>query len=154
MLFTASVDLSGFNQVAARTVETLQFGVRDAVRGAAQEGADEAKAVGRFKDRTGKLRAGIVAEFVRSSENSARWDIISKARYSRFVNDGTKPHVIVPVNAVALRFVVNGTVVFARKVNHPGSPAFNFMTPAYYKAERSLYRHLGDTVLKVQHLWE
>ena len=33
----------------------------------------------------------------------------------------TKPHVIVPVNKKALRFTMGRTIVFARKVNHPGT---------------------------------
>jgi len=152
-MFTVGVDLTGFRQVAAKTVQALQFGARDAARNAAQEGAQEARTVGRFKNQTGRLRAGIVAEFVRSSENSARWDIISKARYSKFVEQGTRPHVIVPVRAVALRFVINGRVIFASKVNHPGTQPMPFMGPAYLKAEAVMYREIGIAVLKVQNLW-
>lgn len=33
----------------------------------------------------------------------------------------TKPHVILPVNRKALRFKVGRTLVFATKVNHPGT---------------------------------
>jgi hypothetical protein len=33
----------------------------------------------------------------------------------------TKPHVIEPRNAKALRFIIGGRVVFARRVHHPGS---------------------------------
>lgn len=153
-MFTATVDLSSFRRVAAKSVERLQTGVRDAVRNAAQEGAEEARTVGRFKDRTGKLRAGIVAEFVRSSENSARWDIVSTAKYSKFVESGTRPYVIVPVRATALRFVINGQVIFAKKVRHPGSAARSFMSQAYLKAERVIYREVGSAAQIVQRFWE
>jgi hypothetical protein len=153
-MFTATVDLSSFRRVAAKSIERLQTGVRDAVRNAAQEGAEEAKRVGRFKDHTGKLRSGIVAEYIRSSDSSARWDIVSKMKYSKFVEQGTRPHVIVPVRALALRFVINGQVIFARKVNHPGSKPYPFMGPAYLKAEGVIYREVGSAAQIVQRFWE
>jgi hypothetical protein len=152
-MFTATVDLSGFRRMAARTVQILTNEVRDAAQAAAEDGAQEARTVGRFKDRTGKLRAGIVARFVSDSGQSARWEIVSKAKYSKFVEQGTRPHIIVPVRATALRFVVNGNVVFARKVNHPGNAPIAFMGPAYLKAERVLYQRLGVAVLRVEQLW-
>lgn len=44
--------------------------------------------------------------------------------YASYVEEGTPPHVILPVNASVLRFVVPGVgVVFARVVNHPGTTA-------------------------------
>lgn len=50
--------------------------------------------------------------------------------YSGFVNDGTRPHVIRPRNAQALRFRVGGRVVFARVVHHPGTRARPFLDRA------------------------
>lgn len=41
--------------------------------------------------------------------------------YARFVSEGTRPHVIRPRSARALRFTSGGRVVYARKVNHPGT---------------------------------
>ena len=41
--------------------------------------------------------------------------------YSNFVIPGTRAHPIFPRNAKVLRFVVNGKVVFARSVSHPGT---------------------------------
>lgn len=40
---------------------------------------------------------------------------------------GTRPHVITPKRARALRFVSGGQVVFARRVNHPGTKATRFI---------------------------
>lgn len=45
----------------------------------------------------------------------------------RFVLDGTRPHIIVPRRAKALRFEAGGSVVFARRVRHPGTKANNFL---------------------------
>ncbi|GHA94685.1 hypothetical protein [Streptomyces chryseus] len=48
----------------------------------------------------------------------------------RFVLDGTRPHVIRPRRAKALRFDMGGRMVFATKVNHPGTRANNFLGEA------------------------
>ena len=41
---------------------------------------------------------------------------------------GTRPHVIMPRKAKALRFTVGGEVVFATKVNHPGTTGHDFVS--------------------------
>ncbi|MFC9604538.1 hypothetical protein ACFTTN_13900 [Streptomyces niveus] len=45
----------------------------------------------------------------------------------RFVLDGTRPHIIRPRRAKALRFQVGGRVVFAAYVRHPGTRPNDFM---------------------------
>lgn len=47
--------------------------------------------------------------------------------YARPLEFGSRPHEILPVRAKFLRFEVDGHVVYARKVNHPGNPAFRYM---------------------------
>lgn len=53
-------------------------------------------------------------------------------RYLGFHLRGTEPHVIVPRRRrrKALRFTSGGSVVFARRVQHPGSRANPFLTRA------------------------
>lgn len=180
-MFTASVDLSGFDRVVDRTIETLGFGVRDAVREAAEQGAAEAKRSGRFQNRTGNLRANIVAHFLRSNGSSAQWEILSPTFYSRFVEVGTKAHEIWPKAAhgsqgplrsgqsrratgkgphehivgrgQALRWVNGSGEHFARMVHHPGTAADPFFGPAYLKAERVLYSELHVGIAKAGALW-
>ncbi|XVV34944.1 hypothetical protein ACQPXT_13245 [Streptomyces sp. CA-100214] len=48
----------------------------------------------------------------------------------RYVLDGTRPHLIRPRRAKALRFEVGGRVVFAKLVRHPGTEANNFLAEA------------------------
>lgn len=48
----------------------------------------------------------------------------------RFVLDGTRPHIIRPRRAKALRFEVGGRVVFSKIVHHPGTRANNFLARA------------------------
>ncbi|MFH9439019.1 hypothetical protein [Streptomyces rochei] len=49
---------------------------------------------------------------------------------THFVLNGTRPHLIKPRRAKALRFEVDGRVVYAKIVRHPGTAANNFMAEA------------------------
>ena len=62
------------------------------------------------------------------------------APYAPFVHQGTRPHVIMPRNARALRFEVGGRTVFARRVNHPGTRARPFLKNA---ADRVIAREVA-----------
>jgi len=52
------------------------------------------------------------------------------ASYGVFVASGTRPHLIRPVRARALRFVVDGEVVFSTLVHHPGTKPNPFVQRA------------------------
>lgn len=45
----------------------------------------------------------------------------------RFVVEGTRPHIVKPRRAKALRFEVGGQVVFAAYARHPGTRPNNFL---------------------------
>lgn len=46
---------------------------------------------------------------------------------TRFVLDGTRPHIIRPRRKKALRFEIGGREVFAAVVHHPGTKPNNFL---------------------------
>lgn len=54
----------------------------------------------------------------------------ANARYARYVHEGTRPHLIRPRGAQAMRFEVGGRTVFARLVRHPGTKARPFLRNA------------------------
>lgn len=53
---------------------------------------------------------------------------------SIYVLNGTRPHVIRPRRAKALRFTTGGRVVYAQIVKHPGTRANNFLAQAVREA--------------------
>jgi hypothetical protein len=55
---------------------------------------------------------------------------VAHVDYAKFVHDGTRPHVIRPRQAQALRFLVGGRVVYAKVVHHPGTRARPFLDQA------------------------
>lgn len=44
----------------------------------------------------------------------------TSVKYALVQNDGSDPYEIFPRNARALRFTVGGSVIFAKRVSHPG----------------------------------
>lgn len=79
---------------------------------------------------TGRLRSSGKIEysgfFTFRPKATVRFDV----EYAEFVNDGTRPHVIRPRTAKALRFTVGGRVVYARVVRHPGTRGTRFLDRA------------------------
>ena len=84
--------------------------------------------------RTGYLASKISADPVRRvGPWSLASGITSAAEYSAPVHEGARPHVIRPRHARALRFEINGRVVFARRVNHPGNRPNAYLTNAVHR---------------------
>ena len=72
--------------------------------------------------RTGRLRRSI-----RKRVGRFEAEIGPTVPYAVYVEYGTRPHIIRPVRAHALRFEVNGEVVFTRLVRHPGTKPQRFV---------------------------
>jgi hypothetical protein len=153
-MLTVDLDLSEFHAQVGRTLDELEHGIRIAVGHAAQEGAAEAKRSTNFKDRTGNLRAGIVARFAQATNRGAFWEIYSPMPYSRYVEEGTRPHEIRARNAPMLHWVdEGGDHHFAKSVQHPGTAPHVFMGSAYFKAERVLYAQMDLVMRTVERIW-
>lgn len=69
---------------------------------------------------TGNLRAHNRMT-VRKTTTQAIGDVFNDADYAGVVHDGSGPYTIRPKKAKALRFVMDGKVVFAKSVRHPGT---------------------------------
>ena len=65
-------------------------------------------------------------EVVRSG-NTVRGRLYNRSLVIRYLDEGTRPHPILPRRARVLRFHAQGRVVFARRVQHPGTPALNLL---------------------------
>ena len=80
--------------------------------------------------RTGNLRRTI--HLASASATSAV--TVASANYAAAVELGTRPHVIRPRRRKALRFKGATGIVFAKRVNHPGTRPQPFMVPGAVKA--------------------
>jgi hypothetical protein len=75
--------------------------------------------------KTGNMRRAI--HVGRVTNSSA--ETVAGAKYSGFVEFGTKAHEIRPRSRKALRWKAAGGVIFAKRVRHPGTRAQPFMVP-------------------------
>jgi hypothetical protein len=79
---------------------------------------------------TGRLRASIRIESRRNLAFRSIYTVGSDLSYAVMVHDGTRPHIIRPKNAQALRFRIGGRIVYAKVVHHPGTRARPFLDDA------------------------
>ena len=94
--------------------------------------------------RTGKLAGSIVKEV---SEGEA--SISALASYAVYVEKGTAPHEIRPVNASVLAFEAGGGVVFTRLVRHPGTKPTPFMQRAVEAAREKVDETFAELWLEL-----
>ncbi|MFJ8301600.1 HK97 gp10 family phage protein [Streptomyces sp. NPDC094447] len=86
---------------------------------------------------TGRLRASIRVERRSILGLRQRWTVGSDVEYAPMVNDGTRPHIIRPKRAKALKFTVGGKTVYAKVVRHPGTRGNPFLDKALADVARS-----------------
>jgi HK97 gp10 family phage protein len=110
--------------------KTLEAETNASVASALNEGAriveTEAKKLVRVK--TGRTKSAI--HTINATPEKLEAKVIADTSYAGILEKGSPPHVIVPVNAMALHFVVDDEDVFTMEVQHPGTPAYPFMEPA------------------------
>lgn len=65
------------------------------------------------------------------TNNGLGGEVFASAEYAPDVEFGTAPHKIRAKNGGTLAFKKDGKIVFAKSVNHPGTPAQPFLFPAW-----------------------
>lgn len=91
---------------------------------------------------TSRLRASIKGRANRTWTLRPQFTVSTNVGYAEMVQNGTRPHIIKPKRAhtlrrsnrgvvkPALRFEINGRIVYARVVHHPGTRARPFLDRA------------------------
>lgn len=81
-------------------------------------------------------RTGRTASTIRTSSHriprGAVGSVYSTDEIAYYLEVGTREHVIRPRHRKALRFEVDGRVVFARMVHHPGTRAYRWLEKTQY----------------------
>jgi HK97 gp10 family phage protein len=98
--------------------------------------------------RSGNLRASLGVRVHAHSVTIGPDEV--KAPYAKYVEFGTKPHVIKPKTPDGvLRWSNGGQVFYAKKVNHPGTKAQPFVRPAFEAWVNSLGPMVANANVKV-----
>lgn len=146
-----SAEVIGADEVAARIRSWIGL-VRDATITALAEWSEDLRSYivenklsgDPLKRHTGRL-SGSIRPYAAHSD--MRWEGGAAGGngvpYARPLEDGSKPHEIVPVRARMLRFMVGGNVVFAHRVHHPGNRPYRYM-------ESSLQENAADGIERVK----
>jgi hypothetical protein len=139
-MMEVQVDPHALVEWLRRASAELQSGARQALGQSVALALRHARLSRSFDDRTGALRRSIVrgqtgpwVQFIRAGD--------ARVKYARFVEGGTKAHEITPKasnRSGLLRFRVAGQWVSARKVNHPGTIAANYMRDASREGAEAL----------------
>ena len=115
-------------------LSTLKAGIHQAItltlRSAVDAAKGSAKATDLWKNRTGETRASIRGEVLGLK------GFVEARGAAHFLEWGTAPHLIV-AHGRALRFVVNGTVLYRKWVHHPGTRERPFMREARQRGEQA-----------------
>jgi hypothetical protein len=100
----------------------------------------EAEIVQRTPVDTGRLRSSISSGVQRTPEGPEGIVFVQQVAYAVPVEEGTRPHVIVPRTKRVLRFTSGNRVVFARQVNHPGTKGRHMFREGAAAAEPEIRR--------------
>ncbi|NUO48732.1 MAG: hypothetical protein HOV80_07740 [Polyangiaceae bacterium] len=141
------IEIEGLDELKARWDReraNIQAGLERAVEAVVIYGSMAAKADAPVE--TGRLKDSLEGVVTRSSSTSAEGVVRARVKHMRFVIEGTEPHVIEPKRKKALKFNGAGGIVFARRVNHPGTRPNDFLADARREAEETLRRELQQTV--------
>ena len=116
------------SQAAQHALGDLMAGLTQAARMALRSAVDASKASAKgttlWKDKTGGMRQSITAQVTGDA------GFVQAMGAARFLETGTRPHVISAVRAKFLRFTIGGTTYFRRSVYHPGTAPRPFMHQA------------------------
>lgn len=133
------LDLSAVDEADRVLLASMERGVRLG----AEEGAQEARDVHRWRNRTGETERGI-----HGRASGLNGEIVSPAAHSTFLESGTRPHAIEARRAPMLHWVdEGGDHRFARRVWHPGTAPSPFMGPAALKFERVVEREVEQGII-------
>ena len=154
---TATADFTGYDQAVAQTHQALGSAMRIVVNEAGRAAEEHARTNHKHKKRTGFLTSRSALKFLerRSGGDLVEGELTNIAPYARYVEYGTRAHIILAKNAQALRFVQAGKVRFAKSVRHPGTDPLPFMQPgvehAFTVMVQGFHRefdYIGDTYWK------
>lgn len=94
--------------------------------------------------RNGSVDTGLLRNSVNSKLALTTGTVSTNTKYARYVEEGTKPHII---RARKARFLYwNGAKHPVKQVNHKGSKAKPYMIPALEKEEPNFFKALEKAV--------
>lgn len=82
------------------------------------------------------VKSGALRQSIRTERVGDVVQVVADTEYALAVHEGTAPHVIEPKQAQVLRFPTKAGMVFASRVNHPGTKPNRFLWNALLSVAR------------------
>ncbi len=136
-----SFNLGAIRAQHRRFIEANRSMIARAAAIAAKEAIDTQQNRSTFVNRTNAARDGAVARVV-TLRSGRRIRITNRAKHARFLEGGTRAHVITARRGRVLRFMSGGGPVFRRSVQHPGTRAYKFIQASAKAASLKTKREL------------
>ncbi len=102
-----------------------------------------------IKQRTGKLATSVRVIPPEDTGDEIEGGVQSgggPAYYARMLESGTEAHDIVPVTKQALQFFIDGKELFRKRVHHPGTKAYKFMSETLEENADNIIGEFKDAV--------
>jgi hypothetical protein len=156
-MLTATLDLSELHRKIEQTKVAARRDLAIATRQAADAGVAAAK-TGRFKDRSGQLRATINTTALGWRGQTFWMQVVAPMPYAHFVDFGTAPHDIPqparpPGKPLHFYWEKRGIWFTGYGVHHPGTHGSFFFAGAVVIMEARLYAELSKGFANVRSVW-
>ena len=138
-MISVDIDRSDLDRAAVRFLTELAQGAQKAATAEAEATRERIASGLYWTNRTGKTGQSFRVE---AGVETLSATLTSGSKVARFLLNGTPPHVIQARRRDALAFVVNGTQVFRRRVNHPGTKARPYLQTEATRAEPALMQRV------------
>lgn len=109
----------------------------------------------RTPKKTGATAESWTIHYHKKDSDGVIWEISpdGKEKEVTFLEFGAKRHIIVPKEKGALRFEIDGEVVFAKKVSHPGTKPLGFVRLTQEDVDKSA-REIAEMLLsQIRAIW-
>jgi hypothetical protein len=109
----------------------------------------------RTPKKTGATAQSWTIHFHKKDRDGVIWEISpdGKEKEVTFLEFGTKPHMIVPSQKEVLRFEVDGEVVYAKKVMHPGTKPLGFVRLTQDDLDKSAKEIADRLISSIRSVW-
>lgn len=138
-MFTVEAETSGLKRKAKDFTKEFISKADKILQQAGQGSLQRIKSGIYWTNRTGKT----AASFVLSRVKVGHWVLRSSNKVARYLESGTKAHTIRPKSKSVLRFQSGGGLVFAKKVNHPGTKPIGYVAKEEDLIEKEIVRKLS-----------
>jgi hypothetical protein len=142
------IDIRRLERDHGKFIAAHRQAVEDSAEEAAKAGERLSKERPGFKHRTGNAKARTKGRVIRRG-GKVIVRMSNDAKYAAILEKGSRPHIIRPKRPGGfLRFEIQGRIVYARQVRHPGTKPYRFLSKGRDVASRMFEQVLRPRMIR------